>query len=63
MIAGTGAAVPERVVPNKWFNELLGEDVDTWLRENVQSADGLGKMKVWQTFVRPQQSRRWKDLA
>lgn len=35
-IAGTGAAVPERVVPNSYFNELLQEDVDTWLRENVQ---------------------------
>ncbi len=36
IISGTGAAVPDRIVPNKWFNELLGEDVDTWLRENVQ---------------------------
>jgi 3-oxoacyl-[acyl-carrier-protein] synthase-3 len=35
-ISGTGAAVPSRVVPNAYFNELLGEDVDTWLRENVQ---------------------------
>jgi 3-oxoacyl-[acyl-carrier-protein] synthase-3 len=35
-ITGTGMAVPEKVVPNKWFNEQLGEDVDSWLRENVQ---------------------------
>lgn len=35
-ITGTGSASPERVVPNSYFNELLGEDVDTWLRENVQ---------------------------
>jgi len=35
-ITGTGAAVPSRVVPNAYFNELLNEDVDTWLRENVQ---------------------------
>ena len=28
--------LPIRVVPNSYFNELLGEDVDTWLRENVQ---------------------------
>lgn len=28
--------VPEKVVPNSYFNDLLGEDVDTWLRENVQ---------------------------
>ena len=31
----TGMAVPERVVPNSWFNEQLGEDVDTWLRDNL----------------------------
>lgn len=35
-ITGTGAASPARVVPNAYFNEILGEDVDTWLRENVQ---------------------------
>jgi 3-oxoacyl-[acyl-carrier-protein] synthase-3 len=28
-------AVPERVVPNQWFNDRLGEDVDTWLQENL----------------------------
>jgi 3-oxoacyl-[acyl-carrier-protein] synthase-3 len=28
--------VPEKVVPNSYFNELLGEDVATWLSENVQ---------------------------
>jgi 3-oxoacyl-[acyl-carrier-protein] synthase III len=27
--------VPERVVPNSFFNEILGEDVDTWLQENL----------------------------
>lgn len=35
-IHSTGAYVPERVIPNSYFNELLGEDVDTWLRENVE---------------------------
>ncbi|MCA1763910.1 MAG: ketoacyl-ACP synthase III, partial [Flavobacteriales bacterium] len=35
-IAGTGMYVPPKVVENSYFNELLGEDVDTWLRENVQ---------------------------
>ena len=35
-ISGTGMYVPEKVVPNSYFNEILGEDVDTWLRENVQ---------------------------
>jgi len=34
-IIATGIAVPERVVPNSYFNELLGEDVDTWLREHL----------------------------
>lgn len=36
IIRSTGMAVPDKVVPNQWFNELLGEDVDTWLKENVQ---------------------------
>lgn len=35
-IISSGMAVPERVVPNQYFNEILGEDVDTWLRNNVQ---------------------------
>ncbi|MCB2211622.1 ketoacyl-ACP synthase III [bacterium] len=26
---------PDKVVPNTFFNEILGEDVDTWLRENL----------------------------
>ncbi|MCH8557237.1 MAG: ketoacyl-ACP synthase III [Balneolia bacterium] len=34
-IIGSGMAVPDNVVPNSWFNERLGEDVDTWLRENL----------------------------
>ncbi|MCH8568782.1 MAG: ketoacyl-ACP synthase III [Balneolales bacterium] len=34
-ITASGMAVPSNVVPNKWFNERLGEDVDTWLRENL----------------------------
>ena len=34
-IAASGMFVPERVIPNSFFNELLGEDVDTWLRENL----------------------------
>jgi len=35
-IISTGSYVPEKVVPNSYFNELLGEDVDTWLKEHVQ---------------------------
>ena len=35
-ILASGSYAPEKVVPNAYFNELLGEDVDTWLRENVQ---------------------------
>lgn len=34
-ILATGMTAPEKVVPNSYFNELLGEDVDTWLRENL----------------------------
>ncbi|MEZ4389299.1 MAG: ketoacyl-ACP synthase III [Candidatus Krumholzibacteriia bacterium] len=34
-ILSAGLAVPERVVPNTYFNEVLGEDVDTWLREHL----------------------------
>jgi len=35
-ILSVGAYAPERVIPNQFFNDSLGEDVDTWLRENVQ---------------------------
>jgi len=34
-IVASGMYVPEKVVPNSYFNELLGEDVDTWLVENL----------------------------
>ncbi len=51
-ISGTGMAVPDKVVPNQFFNEVLGEDVDTWLRENVEiyerrwleEGDGVAKL-------------------
>ena len=33
-IIGTGLYAPERVVPNSYFNELYGEDVDSFLRAN-----------------------------
>jgi 3-oxoacyl-[acyl-carrier-protein] synthase III len=35
-ILSSGMAVPEKIVPNSYFNTLLGEDVDTWLQQNVQ---------------------------
>ena len=35
VIKGIGAYVPEQELSNAYFNELLGEDVDTWLKENV----------------------------
>jgi 3-oxoacyl-[acyl-carrier-protein] synthase-3 len=28
--------VPERIIPNSYFDKLLGEDVDTWLKQNVE---------------------------
>lgn len=34
-IAAAAMYVPDRCLPNSWFNELLGEDVDTWLQENL----------------------------
>jgi len=36
VIASVAAYAPERRISNQYFSELLGEDVDTWLRENVQ---------------------------
>ena len=36
IIAGSAAYVPEQALPNDWFNQLLKEDVDTWLRENLE---------------------------
>lgn len=35
-IISSGAYAPERVIPNSYFDELLGENVSTWLEENVQ---------------------------
>jgi len=35
LIVGSGSYAPERIIPNSFFNELLGEDVDAWLRENL----------------------------
>ncbi len=34
-IIATGSYNPPVIVPNSWFNEQLGEDVDTWLQENL----------------------------
>ena len=34
-IVATGMAVPQRVIPNSWFDEILGENVSTWLEENL----------------------------
>lgn len=36
VIASVGAYAPERIVSNHYFNSLLGEDVDAWLRQNVE---------------------------
>lgn len=35
VILSSGMVVPGRRLTNQYFNELLGEDVDTWLRENL----------------------------
>jgi 3-oxoacyl-[acyl-carrier-protein] synthase-3 len=34
-ILSTGRYVPEMMLPNSYFNEILGRDVDEWLVENV----------------------------
>ncbi len=34
-IKATGSFAPSRIISNSYFNELLGEDVDTWLVENL----------------------------
>lgn len=31
----TGMAVPDRIVPNAYFDELLGENVSDWLEDNL----------------------------
>ncbi len=36
LITASAMYAPQRVLPNSYFNELLGEDVDSWLRENVE---------------------------
>lgn len=36
VIRSVGAYAPARVLDNQYFNDLLGEDVDTWLRDNVE---------------------------
>lgn len=35
-IAACGAYAPERIIPNSYFDELLGVDVSTWLEDNVK---------------------------
>lgn len=35
IILSTGAYLPEQIISNKYFNDYFGEDVDTWLRENM----------------------------
>jgi len=35
VIHATGMYVPDRIVPNSYFDVLLGEDVSVWLEENV----------------------------
>ena len=35
-IISCGAYAPERIVPNQYFDELLGENVSDWLSANVQ---------------------------
>lgn len=34
-LLATGSSIPDVVVPNSFFNERLGEDVDSWLQSNL----------------------------
>lgn len=34
-ILATGMYAPNKIVTNEYFNKLLGEDVGTWLEENL----------------------------
>ena len=36
VITSTGAYLPKRILPNRYFDELLGLDVSTWLEGNLQ---------------------------
>ncbi|MEO1449365.1 MAG: ketoacyl-ACP synthase III, partial [Bacteroidota bacterium] len=35
-IRSIGAYHPARILPNSYFDELLGVDVSTWLEENLE---------------------------
>ena len=35
-IIGSGMYVPKKIIPNSYFDKLLGENVSDWLEENVQ---------------------------
>ena len=35
VITSTGSYAPDRIIPNSYFDTLLGEDVSTWLVENL----------------------------
>lgn len=39
IIIGSGSYAPEQIVPNSFFNSILGTDVDSWLRELVQISE------------------------
>lgn len=62
VIHSTGAYVPERVVPNNYFDELLGEPVSDWLVENVQIYERRGPPKINRPPIcaSRRQNRRWK---
>jgi 3-oxoacyl-[acyl-carrier-protein] synthase-3 len=61
VIASSGAYAPERVVTNRYFDELLGENVSAWLEENVriferrwcaegESTADLAEKAAWQAL-------------
>lgn len=72
-IISCGAYAPEQVIPNSYFNILLGEDVDTWLtnkahiyerrwcHENESTAD-LAERAAQQALERAKVSAEQLDL-
>ncbi|MCB0628360.1 MAG: ketoacyl-ACP synthase III [Saprospiraceae bacterium] len=72
-IISCGAYAPEKILTNSWFNEQLGEDVATWLNENVhiyerrwcaddESAADLAERAAFQTLERAGISPEQLDL-
>lgn len=54
-ITGTGLYVPERIVPNSYFDQLYGKDMDTFLREkrNIVTRHWMGEDQATSDLILP----------